>query len=136
MSYMKPARLWLFASVSVRNSLVGTGLVVRVNQVDTAPSNRMVGSDDALNAHYAQLSVVLEAVLYIRTLLPHIQMSPWKIHIMIVVNNPAVLFSLAKPHLQGGQALITFITEGINQLSEMGAKVNLQPPTEDNEHTA
>ena len=131
------ARLWLFISVSVRNGLVGAGLVVRVNQVDIASSNRTVGSDDALNAHYAQLGVVLEAVSYIRTLLPRIQMSPWKIHITIVVNNPAVLLSLAKPHLQGGQALITLITEEIIQLSEMGAKVNLQPPTEeDNEHTA
>ncbi|CAI7656797.1 unnamed protein product, partial [Penicillium palitans] len=71
------------------------------------------------------------------TLLPHIQMSPWKIHITIVLNNPAVLFSLEKPHLQGGQALIILITEEIIQLSKMGAKVNLQPPTEeDNEHTA
>ncbi|KAJ5849263.1 hypothetical protein N7534_007952 [Penicillium rubens] len=131
------ARLWLFTSVSVRNGLVGAGLVVRVNQVDIASSNRTVGSDDALNAHYVQLGVVLEAVSYIRTLLPRIQMSPWKIHITIVVNNPAVLLSLAKPHLQGGQALITLITEEIIQLSEMGAKVNLQPPTEeDNEHTA
>lgn len=131
------ARLWLFTSVSVRNGLVGTGLVVRVNEVDIASSNRTVGSDDALDAHYAQLGVVLEAVSYIRTMLPRIQMSPWKIHITIVVNNPAVLLSLAKPFLQGGQALITLITEEINQLSEMGAKVNLGPPTEeDNEHTA
>ncbi|CAP74126.1 Pc34g00010, partial [Penicillium rubens Wisconsin 54-1255] len=81
--------------------------------------------------------VVLKAVSYIRTLLPHIQMSPWTIHITIVLNNPAVLFSLEKPHLQGGQALIILITEEIIQLSKMGAKVNLQPPTEeDNEHTA
>lgn len=65
------------------------------------------------------------------------QMSPWKMHITIVVNNPTVLLSLAKPHLQGGQALITQITEGINRLTEMGAKVNLQPPTEeDSENTA
>jgi hypothetical protein len=131
------ARLWLFTSVSVRNGLVGVGLVVRVNQVAIASSNRTVGSDDALNAHFAQLGVVLEAVSYIRTMLPRIQMSPWKIRITIVVNNPAVLLSLAKPHLQGGQALVTRITEEINQLSEMGATVNLQPPTEeDNEHTA
>lgn len=61
----------------------------------------------------------------------------WKIHITILVNKPAVLLSLAKPHLQGGQALITLVTEEIIQLSEMGARVNLQPPTEvDNEHTA
>ncbi|KAJ5642743.1 hypothetical protein N7490_006743 [Penicillium lividum] len=46
------ARLWLFASVSVRNRLVGIGLVVRVSQVDVTLSSRMVGSDDALNAHY------------------------------------------------------------------------------------
>ena len=32
------ARLWLFTSVSVRNGLVGTGLVVRVNQVDIVSS--------------------------------------------------------------------------------------------------
>jgi hypothetical protein len=64
-------------------------------------------------------------------------MSPWKIHITIVMNNLAVLLSLAKPHLQGGQALITLITEEINKLSEMGAKVNLRPPAEqDKEHTA
>jgi hypothetical protein len=63
-------------------------------------------------------------------------MSPWKIHITIVVNNPAVLLSPKKPHLQGGQALITVITEEINQL-EMGAKVNLWPQgEEDKEHTA
>ena len=49
------ARLWLFTSVSVRNGLVGTGLVVRVNHVDIVLSNRTVGNDDALNAHYAQL---------------------------------------------------------------------------------
>lgn len=65
---------------------------------------------------------------------PPIQMSPWKIHI---VNNPTVLLSLAKPHLQGGQVLITQITEAINQLSEMGSKVNLRPPAEeDNENIA
>jgi hypothetical protein len=124
------ARLWLFTSVSVRNGLVGAGLVVRVNQVDIVSSNRTVGTNDALNAHYAQLGVVLEAVSYVETMLPRIQMSPWKIEITIVVNNPAVLLSLAKPHLQGGQALITQITEATNRLAEMGAKVNLRPPTE------
>ncbi|KAJ5981906.1 hypothetical protein N7451_012006 [Penicillium sp. IBT 35674x] len=120
------ARLLLFTSVSVRNGLVGTGLVVRVNHVDIVSPNRTVGNDDALNAHYAQLGVVLEAVPYVRMTLPRIQMSPWKIYITIVVNNPAVLLSLAKPHLQGGQALITLITEAINQLSEMGAKPRTQ----------
>jgi hypothetical protein len=49
------ARLLLFTSVSTRNGLVGTGLVVRVNQVDIVSSNRRVGDDDTLNAHYAQL---------------------------------------------------------------------------------
>ncbi|KAJ5283377.1 hypothetical protein N7505_001357 [Penicillium chrysogenum] len=34
------ARLWLFTSVSVRNDLVGTGLVVRVNQVDDGRQRR------------------------------------------------------------------------------------------------
>jgi hypothetical protein len=38
--------------------------------------NRTVGSDDALNAHYAQLGVVLEAVSYIRTLLPRTDEQP------------------------------------------------------------
>lgn len=56
------ARLWPFTSVSVRNSLVGTGLVVRVNQVGIVSSNQAVGHDDALNAHYTQLGVVLEGV--------------------------------------------------------------------------
>lgn len=46
------ARLWLFTGVSVRNSLVGVGLVVRVNKVDIVPLNRPVGDDDALYAHY------------------------------------------------------------------------------------
>jgi hypothetical protein len=130
------ARLWLFTSVSVRNGLVETGLVVRVNQVDIVSSHRTVGNDDSLNAHYAQLGMVLEAVLYFRTMLPRIQMSPYKIQVMIVVSNPAVLLSLAKPHLQGGQALITRITDAVGQLLEMGAKVSLQPPTdEDRENT-
>jgi hypothetical protein len=124
------ARLWLFTSVSVRNGLVGTGMV-RVNQVDIASSSRTVGSDDALNAHYAQLGVVLEAASYVRTTLPCIQMSPWKIYMTIVVNKPAVLLSLAKPHLQGGQGLIIQTTEAISQLSEMGVKVSLKPPTDE-----
>jgi hypothetical protein len=42
------ARLWLYTSVSVRNGLVGTGLVVRVNQVNIAQSNRTVGDDETL----------------------------------------------------------------------------------------
>ncbi|KAJ5904903.1 uncharacterized protein N7473_001819 [Penicillium subrubescens] len=130
------ARLWLLTSVSVRNGLVGTGLVVRVNQVDIVSSKRTVGNDDALNAHYAQLGVVFEAVAYVETMLHRIQMSPWKVQVTIVVNNSAVLLSLAKPHLQGGQALITQITEGITRLAEMGAKVYLRPPTEaDSENT-
>jgi hypothetical protein len=129
-------RLWLFTSVSVRNGLVGTGLVVRVNQVDIASSNRTVGSDDTLNAHYAQLGLVLEAVSYVRTMLPRIQMSPWKIRITVVVNNPVGLLSLAKPHLPGGQVLIVEITEAINLLLEIGAKFNLRPPAEeDRENT-
>ncbi|KAJ5085459.1 hypothetical protein N7532_010230 [Penicillium argentinense] len=111
------ARRWLFTRVSVRNGLVGAELVVRVNQVDIVSSNRTVGTDDALNAHCAQLGV--------------------KVEVTIVVNNLAVLLSLAKPHLQGGQALITHITEAINRLSAKGAKVNLRPPTEaDGENTA
>jgi hypothetical protein len=130
------ARLWLFTSVSIRNGLVGTGLVVRVNQVDIVSSHRTVGNDDSLNAHYAQLGMVPEAVSYFRTMLPRIQMSPYKIQVMVVVSNPAVLLSLAKPHLQGGQALITRITDVVGQLLDMGAKVNLQPPTdEDRENT-
>lgn len=64
---------------------------------------------------------------------PRIQMSPWTICITIVVNSPTVLLSLAKPHLQGGQVLTTQVTEEINQLSEMGAKVHLRPPTEEHE---
>jgi len=64
------AYIWLFTSISVRNDLVGTGLVARV------PLNRTVGSDDALNAHYAQLGAVLEAVSYVKTMLPCIQTSP------------------------------------------------------------
>ena len=63
-------------------------------------------------------------------MLPRIQMSPWKVQVTLVVNNPAVLLSLARPRHQGGQALITQITEAINRLAEMGAKVNLRPPTE------
>ena len=63
------ARLWLFTRVSVRNSLVGTGLVVRVNQVDIAISSWTVGSDGVLNAYYAQLRAVLEATLYIQRML-------------------------------------------------------------------
>lgn len=47
------ARLWLFTSVSVRNGLVGTALVVRVNQVDIVSSKRTIGTEDALNAHFA-----------------------------------------------------------------------------------
>ena len=130
------AHLWLFTSVSVRNGLVGTGLVVHVNQVDIVSSNRTVGTEDALNAHFAQLGVVSEAVAYVETMLPRIQMSPWKVQVTIVVNNAAVLLSLAKPRLQGGQALITQITEALNQLLEMGAKVSLKPPTdEDSENT-
>ena len=130
------ARLWMFTSVSVRNGLVGTGLVVRVNQIEIISSNRTVGTDDTLNAHFAQLGVVSEAVAPLETMLPRIQMSPWKVQVTIVVNNPAVLRSLAKPHLQGGQALITQITEAITRLTEMGAKVKLRPPTEaDNENT-
>jgi hypothetical protein len=130
------ARLWLFTSVSIRNGLVGTGLVVRVDQVDIVSSHRTVGNDDSLNAHYAQLGMVPEAVSYFRTMLPRIQMSPYKIQVMVVVSNPAVLLSLAKPHLQGGQALITRITDVVGQLLDMGAKVNLQPPTdEDRENT-
>ena len=120
------ARLWLFTSVSVRNGLVGTGLVVRVNQVDIATSTRTVGSDDVLNAHYAQLGAILEASLYVRRLLPRIQMPPWKIHTTIVLSNRTVLQSLAKPHLQGGQTLITQVTNAITQLSEMGSKINLR----------
>ena len=130
------AHVWLFTSVSVRNGRVGTGLVVHVNQVDIVSSNRTVGTEDALNAHFAHLGVVSEAVAYVETMLPRIQMSPWKVQVTIVVNNPAILLSLAKPRLQGGQALITQITEALNQLLEMGAKVSLKPPTdEDSENT-
>jgi hypothetical protein len=39
------ASLWLFTGVSVANGLVGTGLVVRVNQVDIVSSNRTVEPD-------------------------------------------------------------------------------------------
>ena len=68
------ARLWLFTSASVRNGLVGTGLVVRVNQVDILSSKRTIGNDDALNAHYAQLGAVLEASSRSRT-----SMSSWPV---------------------------------------------------------
>jgi hypothetical protein len=40
------------------NGLVGTGLVVRVNQVDIVSSDRTVGNDDVLDAHYAQLGAI------------------------------------------------------------------------------
>jgi hypothetical protein len=125
------ARLWLFTSVSVRNGLVGTGLVVRVNQVNIALSNRTVGDDQTLNAHFAHLGTILEATSYVKTMLPRIQMSPWKIHVTIVVSNQTVLRSLAKPLLQGGQSLINLITDVITQLREMGAQVSLRPPAEE-----
>lgn len=124
------AHIWLLTSVSVRNGLIGTGLVVRVNQVDIVSSNRTVGKDNTLNAHYVQLGLVLEAVLYVESMLPRIQISPWKIQVTVVVNNPTALLSLAKPHLQSGQALLIQITETTNRLAEMGAKVNLRPRTE------
>jgi hypothetical protein len=130
------ARLFIYTGVSVRNGLVGTGLLVRVNQVNIVSSSRTVGSDDALNAHYSHLGAVLEATSYLETMLPRIQMSPWKIHIMIAVSNSAVLQTLAKPHLQGGQALIAEVTETINRLSEMGSRVNLRPPTVEDEEGA
>jgi hypothetical protein len=125
------ARLWLFTSVSVRNGLVGTGLVVRVNQFDITISSRTVGSDDVLNAHYAQLGAVLEASSYVRRMLPRIQMSLWKIQIIFVVSNSTVLQSLTKQHLQGGQAHITQVTDAIIQLSEMGPKISLRPAREE-----
>jgi hypothetical protein len=60
-------------------------------------------------SRYAQFRVVFEASSYVASVLPRIQMSPWKIRIMIVVNKTVVLLSLAKPYLQGVQALITQI---------------------------
>lgn len=48
-----------------------------------------------------------------------------------MVNNPAILLLLTKPHLQGRQALITYIIEAISQLLEIGAKVSLQPLMEE-----
>lgn len=36
-----------------------------------------------------------------------------------------------QPHLQGGQALLTLITESISQLSDAGLQVNLRPPIDD-----
>ncbi|KAJ5267935.1 hypothetical protein N7478_001488 [Penicillium angulare] len=127
------ACLWLFTSVSVRNGLVGTGLVVRVSQVDVTSSSRTVGSDDALNVHYAQLGVVFEAVSYVSTALPRIQIPLWKLDVTIVVNHPAVLLCLAKPHLQSGQVLIVQITETIRQLTEAGVKVSLKAPTDEDQ---
>ncbi|KAF9882998.1 hypothetical protein FE257_004338, partial [Aspergillus nanangensis] len=62
-------------------------------------------------------------------------MSPLKIHVTIVVNNPAVLLSLAQPHLQGGQALITRITEATSQLLETGVRMSLKPPTADDQES-
>ncbi|KAJ5318532.1 hypothetical protein N7476_004952 [Penicillium atrosanguineum] len=85
-------RLWLLTSVSIRNGLVETGLVVRVNQVDIVSSKRTVSNDNVLNAHYAQLGVVLEAVSFVETLLPRIQLSPWKIGVTIVVKPPLFCF--------------------------------------------
>lgn len=85
----------------------------------------MVGSNNTINAHYTQLGVVLEATLYLEMMLPCIQMSPWKIHVTIVVSNSAILQLLAKLHLQGRQALIAQVTEAINWVSEMGSKINL-----------
>jgi hypothetical protein len=52
---------------------------------------------------------VFEAISYFASVLPRIQMSPWKLRIMIVVNKTVVLLSHAKPYLQGVQALITQI---------------------------
>jgi hypothetical protein len=63
-------------------------------------------------------------------MLPRIQMSPWKVQVTITVDNPSVLMSLAKPHLQGGQVLITQITKAVTRLSEMDAKVQLRPQTD------
>lgn len=52
------AHLSMFISISFRHGLVGTGLLVRVNQVDIFSSYRMVRDDETLNPHYAQLGVV------------------------------------------------------------------------------
>jgi hypothetical protein len=71
---------------------------------------------------------VLEVAAYVGTIIRRIQMSAWKLDLTIMLNNSAILLSLAKPYLQGGHALITSITEAINRLSEMEATVNLQPP--------
>jgi hypothetical protein len=116
------AQVRLLTSVNVRNGLAGAGLAICVNQSDIATSYWAVGNEDVLNAHYTQFGVMLEAVSYVRLMLPRVQMSPWKIHNTIVVSNPVVMLSLAKPHLQGGQALIIKITEAVNYLSESGAK--------------
>jgi hypothetical protein len=43
------AQFWLFTGVSVRNGLVGTGLVIGVNQNNIAMSHQPVGEDAALN---------------------------------------------------------------------------------------
>jgi hypothetical protein len=128
--------LWLVTNINVRNGLVGIRLVVCVKQVDIFSSKGTVGNDDALNAHYAQLGAVLEAASYIGTMLPRFQMSLWKIHTTIVVSNPAVLLSLANPHLQGGQALITQITAGTSELPDMDSKINLRPLVEEVEEIA
>lgn len=69
------ACLLVFTSVSVRKGLVGTGFLVRINLVNIVSSHRTIGDDDTLNAHYAQLGMVLEATPYIGTILPRIQMS-------------------------------------------------------------
>lgn len=73
--------------------------MVRFNQVNIVLLSWTVGSNNILNTYYTQLGVVLEATSYIETMLPYIQISPWKIHIMIVVRNSAALQLLTKPHL-------------------------------------
>jgi hypothetical protein len=56
------AHLRIFTHVSIRDGIVGGGLVVRVNQTNIVSAGRIIASEDALNAYYAQLGVVLEAV--------------------------------------------------------------------------
>ncbi|KAJ5264954.1 hypothetical protein N7505_007747 [Penicillium chrysogenum] len=66
-------------------------------------------------------------------MLPRTRMGPCQIHATIVVSNTSILGPLPKPHLQGGQALITMLMESINHTSDMGCKSSLRPPTNEDE---
>jgi hypothetical protein len=109
--------------VTARNGLVGVSLVVWVNNTSIGAWGRTVGKDDSMNTYYAQLGMMLEAGHYPQQMIPQLNTSPWKIEIVIIGNIQSALKSLAQPHLQSGQALITSITETINDLTEKGVTI-------------